>query len=60
MASMTIRLTVDSRFAIAWVDACKAVAYVVPSERLLRVAEWGASRLIRFRMDDGPWRWGVR
>jgi hypothetical protein len=56
----TVRLTVDTRLATAWVRACKAVAYVIPSERLFRLAGWGAERLIRFRMDDGPWRWGVQ
>ena len=56
----TVRLTVDTRLALAWVHGVKAVARFVPSARLLRVAEWGAARLIRFRMDDGPWRWGVQ
>ena len=60
MASSTISLTVDSRFALAWVRVVRAVAYLVPSKRLLRLAEWGAFRLIRFRTDNGPWRWGVR
>lgn len=57
---LRVSLTVDTKYATAWVRACKWLALVIPSDRLYRIAEWGAERLIRFRMDDGPWRWGVR
>lgn len=60
---VVIRLTTDARFAMAWLRGCSlaapVLARVVGVERFLRWGAGGARRLMRYRFDDGPWRWGL-
>lgn len=55
--TMTVHLTVDTRWSTLWVKAMPPLAYVLGQDRTLRLARWGALRLIRYRFDNGRWRW---
>jgi len=55
--STVIRVTTDMRWVHAWIRVSRWAAYVIGPSRAMTFAEWGARRLVRVRLDDGPWEW---
>ena len=54
MADLTVKLTVNTRYAKAWVRTIALLAYVlvpvVGYDRTMRLAGWGAVRFLRIKV----------
>lgn len=57
MASGTLKLSVNTRYAVLWLRAMRWLAYIVGPERAMRMGEWGGTRLTRYRLGNGRWQW---
>jgi hypothetical protein len=60
MASTTIKLRMETRFAIAWLTGMRWMAPLLypllGHDRLMAVGLWGAERLLFIKVGNGHWR----
>lgn len=56
-SNYSVTVSADTRWAIGWIKAMRWLAYLIGPGRALRLATWGAPRLIRMRIGDGRWQW---
>lgn len=51
-----VRVEVRTRAAVVWIHACRVLRWVFGERRAVALAEAGAWRLARWRLDGGPWQ----
>ena len=56
-ATASISVSADTRWSARWIKAMRFAAYVIGPQRAVRLARWGAVRLVRVRFDEGRWHW---